>query len=121
MGNTYSDGVLEFGTQVLTIGTLNGLIADDISVDDATKVITRGNQVGVPAAEVLMDDVMTGNATIQLPSATVALPAKGTAFPLLDITGNTLNFKVFKWGRKWRADGETKLNLEFRQKLAPGS
>ena len=118
---THSDGTLIFGTQLFNIGPLTGLIADDIDIDDATNVLTRKNNVGVPAAEVQMDDVMTGTATIQLPSATVALPAKGTQFNLVDVTGTSLPFKVHKWGRKYGSDKETKLKLDFRQKLNPAA
>ena len=111
--------MLIFGTQLLSIGTLTGLIADDIDIDDATNVLTRKGNFGTPAAEVQMDDVMTGSATIQLPSATVALPAKGTQFSLVDVTATALSFKVHKWGRKFKSDAETKLKLDFRQKLNP--
>ena len=117
----YSDGILEFGTQAITIGTLTNLIADDISIDDDTTVLTRKNGVGVPVAETQMDGVMTGTATIQMTAATMALPAKGTVFTLTDVTGTPINFKVNKWGRAWKNDGETKIKLTFRQAFATGN
>ena len=117
--NTYQDGVLEFGTQALTIGALTNLVADDISVDDDTTVLTRKNGQGVPTDETQIDGVLTGTATIQMSAATMALPAKGTGFTLVDVTGTPLNFKVNKWGRAWKNDGETKIKLTFRTQFHP--
>ena len=114
-----NDGLLVFGTQLITIGALVGLIADDIDIDDPTKVLTRMDNQGSPAAEVQIDEVMTGTATIQMPTATVALPAKGTYFTLTDVTGTVLHFKVIKWGRKFKNDGETKIPLTFRKAFNP--
>ncbi len=114
-----NDGVLVFGTQLITIGTLVGLIADDIDLDDPTAILTRKDNVGQPAAEVLMDEVMNGTATIQMPSATVVLPAKGTYFTLTDVTGTVLHFKVVKFGRKYGNDKETKIPLTFRKAFNP--
>ena len=119
---TYSDAStpIDFGTQTLTIGTLTGAVAEDISVDDDTNVLTRKNQVGVPDGEVQIDGVMTGTASIQV-RGTMPLPPKGTPFTLTDVTGTTFGFKVNKWGRKWKNDGMTMVNLTFRQRFATGS
>lgn len=121
MGTTYQDGVLQFGTQLVTLGALTNLIADDIDIEDPTTVLTRKDNNGIPAGEVLMDGVMTGTATLQMPGATIALPAKGTHFTLVDVTGTTLPFKVEGFGRKFKSDGETKIPLKFRQRFATGA
>ena len=121
MGGTYQDGVLVSGTQLLTIGALTNLIADDIDIDDPTNVLTRKDQNGVPAGELQMDGVMTGTATIQMPSPTVTLPPKGTHFTINDVSGTALPFKVESWGRKFKSDGETKIPLKFRQRFATGA
>lgn len=120
MGTTYQDGTLSFGTQLLTMGPLTGLIADKISLDDPTTTLTRKDNLGVPVAEVMIDGVMTGTAQIQVPSTLTALPPKGTHFTLTDVDGTTHNFKVEGWGRDW-SEGETKLPLKFRQRFATGA
>lgn len=102
----------------MTIGSLI-TVADDITIDRPTKVLTRTNELGVPTAEVLIPDVITGSMTLQLPDAASAAPALGATFTLHPVGGGTTgNFKVSKTGDKFSAAGETKIMVEFRQKFA---
>ena len=119
MPSTYADGTLVFGTPLITIGALTNLIADDVDIDDPTNILTRKDNQGKPVAELMIDEVMTGTATIQMPTATIALPAKGSYFTLPDVTGTPLHLKVVKWGRKMGNDKETKIPLTFRQAFNP--
>ena len=113
---TFQDGTLSFGSQQVTINTV-AYIADDINYDVGTKVITRPNEFGVPQAEVLITEVGTGKMTLQVP-ASAAIPPLGSTTSIKDIDGaTTINIKLSKIGRTFKADGEIKVPVEFRQKL----
>ena len=124
---TLNDGNLAFGSQQITLTPPSGspitLIADNIDYEVSARVITRPNEFGVPTAEVLITEVGTGSATLQVP-ATTNVPTSGALVALFS-TGTTkdsdnvatIAIKVTKVGRKWVQDGETKINVEFRQKL----
>lgn len=101
----------------MTVGTYIA-VADDITLDKPSKVLTRMNEVGVPVAEVLIEDVITGSMTLQIPSSAATLPAIGTAFTLKDAGGTTVNLKVSKVGSKFTNAGETKVPVDFRQKFS---
>ena len=104
----------------MTIGTYTA-IADDISIDKPSMVLTRKNEVGVPVAEVLIEDVITGSATLQVPASGATAISIGQTFTLKDAAGTSYNFKVSKVGNKFQNTGETKIPVEFRQKFATGS
>lgn len=104
----------------MTIGTYTA-IADDITLDKPAKVLTRYNESGVPAAEVLIEDVITGSATLQVPATGAVAIAIGATFTLKDAAGTTFNLKISKVGNKFTNMGETKVNVEFRQRFATGT
>lgn len=113
---TYNDGSLVFGSQQVTINSVP-YIADEIQYEVSTRVITRPNEFGVPAAEVLIVEVGTGRMTLQVPTSAV-IPALGAASSIKDVDGATsIPIKLTKIGRSFRSDGEVKIPVEFRQKL----
>jgi hypothetical protein len=113
---THSDGSLQFGSQVVTIGGVN-FVAEDISYELGTKELTRRNQYNVPEAEVLLDDIGTGSMTLQLPAADTAPPLRGDPFTLIDAGGASLPMKISKVGRTWKSDSLIMLKVDIRQKL----
>jgi len=113
---THSDGSLQFGTQIVTIGAV-GFVAEDIDYEQGTKPLVRTNQYGVPQAEVLIDEIGTGSCTLQLPAADTTPPAIGGAFTLIDLGGGSLSMKVSKVGRMSKVDDLKKLKIEFRDKM----
>lgn len=117
---THNDNGLPFGSQALTIPTTGGtpFIADNIDIDKPVKIITGTNEVGVPYREVLVEDAFTGNATLQLPTATTPPPNIGDKFTVKEAGGASLNCKVSKTGSRFKKDGETLIPIEFRKQHA---
>jgi hypothetical protein len=118
---TFNDGNLAFASQQVVIGSFT-YVADNIDYDVATKIIERKNEVGVPVAEVLIQETGTGSMTVQIPATlsvptSGCVPAVGASFSIKDADGvATINCKVTKVGRKMISDAENKFNVEFRQR-----
>ena len=114
---THSDGTLVFGSQIVTMSSV-AYVADEITYSKDTKPLTNLNQVGVPTKEVLIEQIGTGSMTLQLAASTTVAPAIGSTFSLTPVGGGTaLSLKVSKVGQIFKNDGETKLQVEFRDKL----
>ncbi len=113
----YQDGTLAFGSQQVTFNAI-AYIADNIDYEVSTKVITRPNEFGVPQAEVLILETGTGSMTLQVPAGLTAPPIGDLTATIKDVDGTTsIKIKVIKVGRKFVQDGETKVNIEFRQRF----
>ena len=113
---THSDGSLQFGTQIVTIGTDN-FVAEDINYEKGTKPLVRTDIYGVPTAEVLIDEIGTGQCTLQLPAADTSPPAIGSSFTFIDLGGASLPVKISKVGRVSKIDALKMVKVEFRDKM----
>lgn len=77
-----SDGTTPSGSRVLTIPTTTGAdyIADNFDVNQPTKFLGNTDQDDEPNGGVLLEDFVTGSATLQLSASTTPLPANGDEF-----------------------------------------
>jgi hypothetical protein len=119
---THSDGVLVFGSQVVTINSVN-YVADSISIDEDTKVLEAMNQSGVVNKDVMIETPRTGSLTLQLLVATDPRPGIAKAVNIFPVGANTANagealaFKIKKVGQAFQQDGETKVTCDIREKF----
>lgn len=114
---THSDGALIFGSQILTINSV-AYIGENISVSLPTKMIESMNEVGVDNKTILIEKKFTGSATLQLASSATVSPSRGHTFSITPVGGGTARqCWVTEVGEAFTQDGETKVSINFVQKL----
>jgi hypothetical protein len=114
---TFVDGVLSAWSQQVTFNSV-AYIADNIDYEVGTKVVTRTNEFGVPQAEILIIELGTGSMVLQVPAGLTTPPVGDLTGTIKDVDGTTtIKIKVTKVGRKFVADGETKVPIDFRQRI----
>jgi len=80
--NTDDTTRLPSGTRVLTIPATAGTdyICDNFSIQHPTSFIDQRDQYNSPVGGVLLDDFMTGSATLQLAKGSTRIPVPGDQF-----------------------------------------
>jgi hypothetical protein len=68
-----------YGSRVLTIASV-GYVAENVSVSRPTTVLTRENEVGEPNGFVSIQDWVTCNGTLQIPTSGSSYPQLGGTF-----------------------------------------
>lgn len=79
MADLYNSGTIGHSSVVLTIDEVT-YIAEDVSINDPTNRIERNDEANNFDGLILTQGAVTGSATLQLATATTALPAKGETF-----------------------------------------
>lgn len=107
----YNDSDVVYGARDLTI---NGVVyaTDDFSLDHEVTEIVRTKKNERPSGQVAIKGRITGSATLQLATSSTALPEMGMTFTVTEGT-----FIVRKVGRTETKGGETKVPIEFVEKL----
>jgi hypothetical protein len=118
----HNDGGVVFGSQEVSIDdrdeSAQDYIAENITITDPSNWTVRKDENGSPNGQVGVDDVPTGSMTLQLADSSVKLPKKYAEFTLDEVGGDTATFIVSEVGQAFQQDGETKVNVSFRAKLA---
>jgi hypothetical protein len=115
-----SDGTTPSGSRVLTIPTTTGAsyIADNFNVEEPTQFLDNRDEKNEPNGGVLLEDFVTGSATLQLASSTTALPKNGDEFAEKidpnDATATT--FYLTHVGKPESRDSLQKVQIQFRKK-----
>lgn len=117
---THSDGGMVFGSQIVTT-TTGGVayIAEDIQVTDPSSRKERLNEVGVPNGAIYIDQAMTMDCTLQLATATTALPVKYDLLPIKPhpiSTSTAISFIISEIGQAFKQDDETKVKVKGYKK-----
>ena len=115
---TKSDGGIVFGSQLVTINGIAYAASNiTLGVFDSNWIV-RKNEHGVDDAQAGAKVVSTGSAVLQLSTAAIALPPDFSAFSLVDHVGTVHNVILSKVGIPMEQFGETKVSIDFRNKLA---
>src|SRR5215467_15217090 len=75
----YNDNSVPFGSRSEIIGGI-GYILEDINLTSPTKTIERPNQIGEPNGFVLVQQLPTGSAVVQIPTSSSNQPHVGDTF-----------------------------------------
>lgn len=113
---TKNDGGLVFGSQVLTINLVT-YIAESFSLTDGSNRIASMNEFGVPNKQAFMDETPTGEATLQLASATTPLPPKYSVVPCITLNAVSVDCIITEVGHAKTQNGETKVTIKLYKKL----
>jgi len=79
MPDLYNSGTIGHGSMVLTIETV-AYIAENITPNDAANRTDRNDEKGNHSGFVMTQGPVTGSATLQLETASTAIPEKGDTF-----------------------------------------
>lgn len=111
--STYGDyPQLPYGSHVLTIGA-HKYIAEDFNVTRPSIAIERNNEVAEQHGLVLIPTARTGDATLQMPTSSVA-PAVGSTFSVT-VSGSAAEiFTITEVGQSYNQNADTKLRVSFR-------
>ena len=131
-----NDSTVQYGSLVLSIGTvaagnpptLTGgvsYVADNITVNHPSKTIERTNEIDEPSGQVSYIGFVTGSATIQLATGSIAPPTLGKGFKLTvfdtnadgDVTATEDDewFYIDSVDQPHDKAGEKKVNITFRK------
>lgn len=79
--SAYSDGNAPFGSQVVTISTVN-YVAEKIGYNEPATVVERRDESGAPAAQVVVNGFGSGSAELQFATTATVIPTVGSTFTL---------------------------------------
>ena len=118
MPNIYNDGGMVFGSQVVSINSVN-YVAEQITLDFGSDWAVRNDEGGVPTAQHGRKTVGTGSMTLQLASVNTVLP------PIFSVViidqaaaAGNVNVIITKVGQAFDHGGETKVPVDIREKLS---
>lgn len=111
----FQDGTQAFGIpdSPLTIASVT-YIAEDITLSAPTTVVEIKDPNGIPTGQVLIPQVITGSAKMQLATAATIMPTLGGTFTLQGAT-----FYVSETGKAYTQGGYVYSNITFRMKINP--
>lgn len=117
MGALINDGGIPYGSRILRItgSGAGNYVAENVSVTRTIEVIERYNEVGEPAAQVIIPRWVTGTATVQLTTASV-MPGQGATFAET-FSGSIETFIVGEVTQPYGQTDDTVVNLNFRKKI----
>ena len=129
-----NDGTVQYGSLVLSIGTLvagspptitggttTSYVADNVEISRPGKTIERTNELDEPSGQLSYAGFVTGSATIQLATSSTLAPGLGKGFTLTvfdtDNSGATDAefFYINSISTPYAKDGERKVNITFRK------
>jgi hypothetical protein len=124
MSNFKNDGSVQYGSQVLVIGSAAGgvggsnYVADNIEISRPSKTIERTNHLDEPSGQVSYATFVTGSATVQLADDSAVVPKHGWEFTAtFDSEFGAEVFYVDSISQPFSKDAETKVNITFRKKI----
>lgn len=111
----FQDGTQAFGIPDSPI-TVNSVtyIAEDIELSFPTTVVEIKDPNGIPTGQVLIPQVITGTAKLQLATGSTVFPPLGLTFTLQGAT-----FYVSEVGRAYSQGAYQYANISFRMKINP--
>ena len=129
-----NDSTVQYGSMVLSIGTLVAgspptitggttvsFVADNIEISRPGKTIERTNELDEPSGQVSYAGFVTGSATLQYSASTILPPNLGEGFTITvyDVDNNATNeaefFYIDSVSQPFAKDGERKVNITFRK------
>jgi len=102
---------LPFGSRVLTIATVT-YIAQNFRTRAGSAVVERQDEEGEPNGAVGVPEARDGSATLQLATATTAIPALFAEF-----TEDTFTYFITEVGTPEEQRGFKTVEISFRQKI----
>ncbi len=130
----FTDGLHNFGSVVLSIGTFTAggspsissgvsYVADNFTINRPSKTVEQSNQIDTPSGQLSYDTFITGSAQVQLAAAATLAPLKYKAFELQiydtdndgDITSDKEWFYIDSVETPFTKDQEVKVNITFRK------
>lgn len=136
MSAFYNDGTVQYGSDVLAIGTITpgnpptvgsttNYVADNITINRPGKVIERTNEIDEPSGQVIYGGFVTGSATLQLATGSTLQPFHGKGFSLNskfdpdhDADSDAEVFVIDSVDLAKDKAAETKVNITFRKVVA---
>ena len=114
-----TDGTVPSGSRILLIGTADvSYIADNFSINRPTAFLDQRDQYNEPSGGVLLEDFITGSATLQIASSTTPLPHLGDEFMTwLDdsnIIGTRQVFYITEVSKQEERASLKKVTINFR-------
>ena len=129
-----NDGTVQYGSMVLSIGTLVAgspptitggttvsYVADNVEISRPGKTIERTNELDEPSGQISYAGFVTGSATLQLATSAILAPGLGKGFTLsvydTDASGavDAEFFFIDSISTPFAKDGERKVNITFRK------
>lgn len=129
-----NDGSVQYGSMVLSIGTLVAgnpptitggttvsYVADNVEISRPGKTIERTNELDEPSGQVSYAGFVTGSATIQLATSAILAPGLGQGFTLsvYDVDGlgavDAEFFYIDSVSTPFANNGERKVSITFRK------
>ena len=112
----YNDGAIPYGSRIVTIDTV-AYIAEDIEVTRPTSVIERRNELNEPSGQVLIQDFVTGSATLQLAATSTDIPDLGATFTMtIDSEIGAETFIISEIGQGENQGEAKKIRINFRKR-----
>jgi hypothetical protein len=102
---------LPFGSRVLTIATVS-YVAQTFRTRSGSSVVERQTEDGEPNGAVGVPEADDGSATLQLATATTAIPARFAEF-----TEDTITYFITEVGKPEEQRGFKTVEISFRQKI----
>lgn len=115
MPNTLNDGNIPFGSQVVSVGS-GSYVAEEIEFEQKATSIIRRDEQNIPNGAVHIRDLVKGKMTLQLESATSAIP-EILSTASLTFLGATKTFAVTSVSQPQKQDEIHKIKVEFTELL----
>ena len=119
MPNQINDGVVAYGSRIITTSRGGVYVTDNFDYKPGKKSIVRTNQVDVKTGQVITRGVQEGTATFQYSAASTSPPQFGDTFPgiAVDAVAGVTTWIISEVGEAEKKDAETKINVGFTEQL----
>jgi hypothetical protein len=117
MATTLNDGDIPFGSQVVSINSVD-YVAEEIEFEEKSTAIYRRNEVNVPNGGVYIKDLVKGKMTLQLASNDTAIP-EGQTVVTMSFRGADTDFVITNVSAPQKQDEIHKLKMEITEILNP--
>lgn len=112
-----NEQTVQYGSRVLTINAVT-YVADNITINRTSKTILRTNEIDEPSGQVsYKGEPDTGTAQIQLATGATVIPSQGHDFTTNFGFGSE-TYYITDISIPFTKDGETKVNITFRESVA---
>lgn len=115
MSTVYQDGTHKYGSVVLTINSV-AYVGENFSTNAPSSVVEVTDEMGLPSGQVIVPGFGDGSATLQLATASTALPERGDTFK-----ESTVDYIVSEVGEARTQNEISKVNISFRKQINASS
>jgi hypothetical protein len=106
---------LPYGSRVVTVSAV-GYIANSFSTSESLQIIERKDTLGAPNGAIGIRQPITGSATLQLATASTAIPQSGDEFGA-SVTGTSITFFITERSLPEDQAGFKTVTVSFREKI----